>query len=120
MSPIGGVGVNLAIQDAVAAANILAAPLRDGSVRDRHLAAVEARRRFPTRATQKLQLMMRRDRRKREEGDARRAGPPAFMRYIARWPILSRLAGRLIGLGFRPEHVRLPPVKAREPAATAR
>ncbi|WP_297253283.1 FAD-dependent oxidoreductase [Bosea sp. (in: a-proteobacteria)] len=117
MSPIGGVGVNLAIQDAVAAANILAALLRDGIVSDRHLAAVEARRRFPTRATQKLQLMMRRDRRKREGDEAKRAGPPAFMRYIARWPILSRLAGRLIGLGFRPEHVRLPPAAAREAKA---
>lgn len=106
MSPIGGVGVNLAIQDAVAAANILARPLKDGTLADRHLAAVEARRTFPTRATQKLQLMMRRDRRQREADDARRAGPPAFMRAIAGRPWLAHLAGRLIGLGFRPEHVR--------------
>jgi 2-polyprenyl-6-methoxyphenol hydroxylase-like FAD-dependent oxidoreductase len=117
MSPIGGVGVNLAIQDAVAAANILAVPLQDGTVSDRHLAAIEARRSFPTKATQKLQLMMRRDRRKRDEDETKHAGPPAFMRYIARWPILSRLAGRLIGLGFRPEHVRLRLAKAREPSA---
>jgi 2-polyprenyl-6-methoxyphenol hydroxylase-like FAD-dependent oxidoreductase len=106
MSPIGGVGVNLAIQDAVAAANILAAPLRDDTLTDKHLVDVEARRLFPTKATQKLQLMMRRDRRKRESTDAKRDGPPAFMRKIARWPILAHLAGRLIGLGFRPEHVR--------------
>lgn len=106
MSPIGGVGVNLAIQDAVAAANILAGPLRDRSVSDHHLAAVEVRRRFPTRATQKLQLMMRRDRRKRTADDSQRTGPPAFMRGIARWPVLAHLAGRLIGLGFRPEHVK--------------
>lgn len=106
MSPIGGFGVNLAIQDAVAAANILAAPLKSNDVLSRHLAAVEARRRFPTKATQKLQLMMRSDRRKRETKNGRPDGPPAFMRYLARWPILAHLAGRLIGVGFRPEHVR--------------
>lgn len=106
MSPIGGFGVNLAIQDAVAAANILAGPLRDGTLGDRHLAAVEARRRFPTKATQKLQLMMRRDRRQREGDAAQRSGPPAFMRHIARWPVLAHLAGRLVGIGLRPEHVR--------------
>ncbi|WP_244642113.1 FAD-dependent oxidoreductase [Chelatococcus reniformis] len=106
MSPIGGVGVNLAIQDAVAAANILARPLKDGTLVDRHLAAVQARRAFPTKATQRLQLMMRRDRRQREADGAKRTGPPAFMRAIARQPWLAHLAGRLIGLGFRPEHVR--------------
>lgn len=106
MSPIGGFGVNLAIQDAVAAANNLAAPLKSNDVLSRHLAAVEARRRFPTKATQKLQLMMRSDRRKRETKNGRPDGPPAFMRYLARWPILAHLAGRLIGVGFRPEHVR--------------
>ncbi len=106
MSPIGGFGVNLAIQDAVAAANILSAPLRKGTLMDRHLAAVEARRSFPTRATQKLQLMMQRDRRKRDASKAEREGPPAFMRFIARWPVLARVAGRLVGIGFRPEHVR--------------
>ncbi|HEY0122627.1 MAG TPA: FAD-dependent oxidoreductase [Rhizobium sp.] len=105
MSPIGGVGVNLAIQDAVAAANLLSGPLNGGTLADWNLAAVEARRRFPTKATQKLQLMMRRDRRKRDGDEARRNGPPAFMRSIARWPLLAHLAGRLIGLGFRPEHV---------------
>jgi len=108
MSPIGGFGVNLAVQDAVAAANILARPLSDGTLGDRHLAAVEARRRFPTRATQKLQLMMRRDRRRRDAAEQARSGPPAFMRSIARWPVLAHLAGRLVGLGFRPEHVRVP------------
>jgi len=101
MSPIGGVGVNLAIQDAVAAANILAVPLKNKILADRHLASVEARRLWPTKMTQKLQLMMRGSRRRRG-----RNGPPAFMRSIARWPVLARLAGRLIGLGFRPEHVR--------------
>jgi 2-polyprenyl-6-methoxyphenol hydroxylase-like FAD-dependent oxidoreductase len=113
MSPIGGFGVNLAIQDAVAAANILTAPLTHGAVADEHLAAIEARRRFPTRATQKLQLMMRRGRRRRDTDNARRDGPPSFMRSIARWPVLAHLSGRLIGLGFRPEHVALKPAKNR-------
>ncbi len=118
MSPIGGFGVNLAIQDAVAAANRLAAPLRSGTVSDRDLAAVEARRRFPTKATQKLQLMMRGRRRRETQAPGgetedtgagaqapRRSGPPAFLTTIARWPVLAHLAGRLVGLGFRPEHV---------------
>lgn len=106
MSPIGGVGVNLAIQDAVAAGNILSAPLREDRLTDAHLAAVEKRRLFPTRATQKLQLMMRSSRRRDEADDRRRQGPPAFIRGLARLPILAHLAGRLIGLGFRMEHVR--------------
>ncbi|GAB4067907.1 FAD-dependent oxidoreductase [Ancylobacter sonchi] len=103
MSPIGGVGVNLAIQDAVAAANRLAAPLKAGRLADADLAAVEARRRFPTWATQKIQLMMRRNPNKPKS--ANRSGPPGFLKAIARWPVLAHLAGRLIGLGFRPEHV---------------
>lgn len=107
MSPIGGVGVNLAIQDAVATANILATRLRDGTLSDADLAAVEKRRAFPTKATQKLQLMMRSRRRNDQRIDDKRKGPPAFIRGIARLPILSHLAGRLIGLGFRMEHVRL-------------
>lgn len=106
MSPIGGVGVNLAIQDAVAAANILAAPLRENRLSDADLAAVEKRRSFPTKATQKLQLMMRRSRRADQADEQKRKGPPAFIRGIARWPFLAHLAGRLIGLGFRMEHVR--------------
>jgi 2-polyprenyl-6-methoxyphenol hydroxylase-like FAD-dependent oxidoreductase len=109
MSPFGGFGVNLAIQDAVAAANVLAAPLRDGTLTDKHLAAVQARRSFPTKATQKLQLMMQRDGSKgKGEASDRRKGPRAFMRHIARWPVLAHLTGRLVGLGFRSEHVRSP------------
>ena len=102
MSPIGGFGVNLAIQDAVAAANILARPLREGRLRDRDLARVQARRMFPTRATQRLQRMMRRKRNDRGEAAPR---PPGFVRLIARYPLLSRLMGRLIGMGFRPERI---------------
>lgn len=107
MSPIGGFGVNLAIQDAVAAANILAIPLRHGMLTDRHLEAIEKRRSFPTRATQKLQLMMQKSSKKRQDNPSRRAGPPAFIKGIARWPILARLAGRLVGSGFRPERIQI-------------
>jgi 2-polyprenyl-6-methoxyphenol hydroxylase-like FAD-dependent oxidoreductase len=113
MSPIGGVGVNLAIQDAVATANILAGPLLEGRLSDADLAAVEKRRSFPTRATQKLQLMMRSSRRTDEESEAKRKGPPAFIRGIARWPVLAHVAGRLMGLGFRMEHVRPRPLRDR-------
>jgi 2-polyprenyl-6-methoxyphenol hydroxylase-like FAD-dependent oxidoreductase len=112
MSPIGGVGVNLAIQDAVAAANILAAPLREGRLANADLAAVEKRRSFPTKATQKMQLMMRSSRRKDEGDDSKRKGPPAFIRGIARWPVLSHLAGRLMGMGFRMEHVKAAKARA--------
>ncbi|KGJ08980.1 FAD-dependent oxidoreductase [Paracoccus versutus] len=106
MSPVGGFGVNLAIQDAVAAANILARPLREGRLRDADLAKVQARRMFPTRATQGLQRMMRRKRNAKGEAAPR---PPGFVRLIACWPVLSRLMGRLIGMGFRPERIRKDP-----------
>ncbi len=104
MSPIGGVGVNLATQDAIAAANILAGPLRDGTLADEHLRAVQKRRSFPTKATQKVQLMMRRKRNK--PASRQRSGPPPFMRVIARSRLLPHLTGRLIGIGFRPETIR--------------
>jgi 2-polyprenyl-6-methoxyphenol hydroxylase-like FAD-dependent oxidoreductase len=107
MSLIGGFGVNLAIQDAVAAANILSGPLRDRRLADRDLTAVEARRRLPTKLTQKLQLMMRGNRRRYDHDVENRDGPAAFMCSMARWPALARLTGRLIGLGVRPEHVRV-------------
>ena len=74
---------------------------------ERDLAAIQKRRSFPTKATQKIQLMMRRDKRKREANEATRSGPPGFIKGLARWPILAHLSGRLIGIGFRPEHVRL-------------
>lgn len=107
MSPIGGVGVNLAIQDAVATANILTPALREkGRVTDNDLAAVEARRSFPTKATQKLQLMMRSRRKPKKTDDRPSSGPPGFVRAIMRFPLLAHLAGRLIGLGFRREKLK--------------
>ncbi|NTF33150.1 FAD-dependent oxidoreductase [Rhizobium skierniewicense] len=107
MSPIGGVGVNLAIQDAVAVANVLIPVLSSRKpITDAHLAAIENRRSFPTKATQRLQLMMR-SKNKKDQADVKKAkGPPAFVLAIMRFPLLAHLAGRLIGLGFRREKLR--------------
>ena len=100
MSPIGGVGVNLAIQDAVATANLLAAPLQRGVPTLRQLSRVQRRRTFPTKATQFFQVMM-----TRRSGSNKR--PPAMIRALGRWlrqrPWLPFLFGRLIGVGFRQE-----------------
>jgi 2-polyprenyl-6-methoxyphenol hydroxylase-like FAD-dependent oxidoreductase len=104
MSPIGGVGINLAIQDAVAAANILAAPLRDGRVADDDLRAVQRRREFPTRATQGLQVLIQNRVIGRVLETAKPLPPPLFLRL----PWLGRVLARLVGMGFRPEHIRLP------------
>ncbi|TCV98293.1 FAD-dependent oxidoreductase [Biostraticola tofi] len=105
MSPIGGVGVNLAIQDAVAAANLLVAPLRNGSVSLRQLSRVQRRRRFPTWALQKIQLMM--TRKGDRPADAPVRHPPALARWLRRRPWLPLLAGRIIGMGFQREVPRL-------------
>ena len=109
MSPIGGVGINLAIQDAVAAANILARDLRRGPVGTDRLRAVQRRRMFPTRATQRMQILAQ----DRIVGPALARGTapirklPLLVRLMNRFPILSRIPARIIGMGFRPEHVRI-------------
>ena len=111
MSPIGGVGINLAIQDAVAAANILTQPLLGGKVGESHLRAVQRRREYPTRMTQGFQVFAH----KRFHGPAfikqapiRRL--PLPFKLLQRLPVLRRIPARLLGLGFRPEHVRTPDV----------
>ena len=108
MSPIGGVGINLAIQDAVAAANILARPLHERRVDIGDLRRVERRRKFPTRVIQRMQLTMQRRVIARVLGTSRQLRPPLALRVISRVPALRRLIGRVIGLGVRPEHVRTP------------
>jgi 2-polyprenyl-6-methoxyphenol hydroxylase-like FAD-dependent oxidoreductase len=108
MSPIGGVGINLAIQDAVAAANRLAVPLADGRVTVEDLQAVQRRRELPTRLTQRLQLAVQRRVIARVLATRAPLTAPAFVRLIARVPFVRRLPGRLVGLGIRPEHVRSP------------
>jgi 2-polyprenyl-6-methoxyphenol hydroxylase-like FAD-dependent oxidoreductase len=105
MSPIGGVGVNLAVQDAVAAANRLARPLREKRLRDDDLAAVQARRTFPTRATQGLQVAIQN---RVITPILAGSGPvkaPAALKLLRWFPWLRRVPARLIGMGFRPEHI---------------
>ena len=111
MSPMGGVGINLAIQDAVAAANLLAAPLAKRTVTDRDLDAVQRRRTFPTRVTQAAQVFAA-DRIFGNVGNARpRPGwLPWPLRLLKRFPVLRRIPARLLALGVRPEHVRTPDV----------
>ena len=107
MSPVGGVGINIAIQDAVAAANILAAPLREGRVSDSDLAAVQARRLFPARATQAMQVFLQ-DRIIAPSLVGKGPLKVPFVVRLMQWlPILRRLTGRLIAVGVRPEHVAI-------------
>jgi 2-polyprenyl-6-methoxyphenol hydroxylase-like FAD-dependent oxidoreductase len=105
MSPVGGVGINLAIQDAVAAANILAAKLAAGSPRDQDLHAVQRRRQFPTRATQRLQVLIQNNVISRILSGSRNLAVPWPLKLMQRWPWLRRIPARMIGIGFRPEHV---------------
>jgi 2-polyprenyl-6-methoxyphenol hydroxylase-like FAD-dependent oxidoreductase len=108
MSPIGGVGINLAIQDAVAAANILTPRFLQGSVSERDLEAVQRRREFPTRATQRLQVVLQNRVIGRVLASTTKISPPFAVRLLGWMPLLRRLPARLIGLGFRPEHVTAP------------
>jgi 2-polyprenyl-6-methoxyphenol hydroxylase-like FAD-dependent oxidoreductase len=112
MSPIGGVGINIVVQDAVAAANCLAAPLQAGTTTTGHLQAVQARRDFPARMTQKIQLTMQ----NRIIGPAlqgtREPKPPLLFKLFDAFPVLRRLPARLLALGIRPEHVQTPDVAA--------
>ncbi len=115
MSPIGGVGINLAIQDAVAAANLLADPLRKRRATFDDLQRVQARRDWPTRMTQRVQLALQNRVIKRVLGETAPLAPPLALRLIARWPVLRRIPARLIGMGFRPEHVRIAAVALQKP-----
>lgn len=108
MSPVGGVGINLAIQDAVAAANILAAKLLKGMPTEDDLLAVQRRRTFPTRATQALQVFIQNRVIRRVLSGSRPIAPPWPFKLLGRFPYLRRFPARVIGLGFRPEHVRTP------------
>jgi 2-polyprenyl-6-methoxyphenol hydroxylase-like FAD-dependent oxidoreductase len=107
MSPIGGVGINLAIQDAVAAANILAEPLLRGQVNERYLRQLQRRREFPARITQTFQVLVH----NRVigpflKGEINFKTPPLPARLLNDFPVLRRIPARAIGIGFRPEHVK--------------
>jgi 2-polyprenyl-6-methoxyphenol hydroxylase-like FAD-dependent oxidoreductase len=108
MSPVGGVGINLAIQDAVAAANILAEPLRSGAVTRDHLAAVQRRREFPVRVIQRIQVLVQNQLLSPALASSARPRPPWPMRLIASVPWLRGIPARVLGVGVRPEHVRTP------------
>ena len=118
MSPVGGVGINLAIQDAVAAANILAGPLADAADVDPLLKKVQQRREFPTKVIQRAQkavhdrvltpLVLRK---------AVLDKVPLALRLFERFPVLRRIPARLVGLGVRREHIRSPDVGLRRAAA---
>lgn len=114
MSPVGGVGINLAIQDAVATANRLALPLRERRVGSADLAAVQRRRDWPTRVTQRMQIavqdavlapVLSTD----DAGaDAQPGSLPMPLRLLRRWPQLNRIPARMVGMGVRPERVSSP------------
>ncbi|HEY1782170.1 MAG TPA: FAD-dependent oxidoreductase [Roseiarcus sp.] len=108
MSPIGGVGINMAVQDAVAAANRLAGPLRAGQVTDAALQAIEERRTLPMRFTQRLQLTIQQRIISRVLQTHERPKPPLVLKLFGVFPSLRRIPARLIGVGIRPEHIRTP------------
>jgi 2-polyprenyl-6-methoxyphenol hydroxylase-like FAD-dependent oxidoreductase len=112
MSPVGGVGINLAIQDAVATANILAVPLRQGPVSTKLLSEVQKRRQWPTEQMQAVQLLVQKRVISNVLALQKRPSAPLAVKLLNWFPILRRLPARLIGMGFRPEHVRSPEVKA--------
>jgi len=112
MSPIGGVGINLAVQDAVAAANILVKPLRDGTMTEADLAAVERRREFPTRVTQRIQLFLQNRVIGPVLSGTSEPTPPLALKLLSWFPALRRIPARMIGMGVRPEHVRTPEISA--------
>jgi len=117
MSPVGGVGINLAIQDAVAAANILAEPLREGAVSEALLRKVQERRQWPTRMTQALQIFIQNRVIRNVLSMTTPPRPPFAVMLLKRFPWLRRIPGRLIGMGLRPEHVHTPEVRAQTAAA---
>ena len=118
MSPVGGVGINLAIQDAVAAANILAEPLRDGMLTTDHLDKVQRRREFPTRLTQNFQIAIQNRVIGRVLASTGKTKLPWLMQLLKHSPFLRRIPARLLGIGVRPEHVRTPDVAVQRPSPT--
>ena len=113
MSPIGGVGINLAVQDAVAAANLLSGKLREGKLSGADLDQVRQRRLFPTRATQFVQVQAQNFiLAPIVQGRVRRIRPPLILRIVSRIPYMQRKVASLVGLGVRPEHVRSPDATA--------
>jgi 2-polyprenyl-6-methoxyphenol hydroxylase-like FAD-dependent oxidoreductase len=119
MSPIGGVGINLAVQDAVAAANRLAAPLKAGTASDHDLQAIQDRRTFPVRFTQWMQLTIQKRAISRILQSEQQPKPPRLIKLFGMFPYLRRIPARLVGIGIRPEHVHTPDMQAHAAHRTA-
>ena len=117
MSPVGGIGINLALQDAVAAANLLAAPLAEGRLTVEELANVQRRREMPTRVTQWLQVQAQKRVIAPVLAGAAPSRLPLALRLLARFAVLRRLPARLIGIGVRPEHVRTAAAASSRPSS---
>ena len=110
MSPVGGVGINLAVQDAVAAANVLAEPLSANQAVAESLDEVRRRRELPTRVTQGMQILAQNRVISRILGVEKPITAPWQLKLVNRSPFLQRIPARLIGLGIRPEHVKTPDI----------
>ena len=113
MSPVGGVGINLAVQDAVAAANILAQPLSQGGVGEDLLRRVQERREFPTRVIQRAQVLVQERVITGVLSKQDQMKPPLAVKLLGAFPILRRIPARLVGMGVRPEHIGTPERPAR-------
>jgi 2-polyprenyl-6-methoxyphenol hydroxylase-like FAD-dependent oxidoreductase len=113
MSPVGGVGINLAIQDAVAAANLLWKPLKNGTLTTFDLARVQHRRTLPTRITQRLQVLAQTRFAQPVLQSTKPLEVPWLLRVMDRSPLLQRIPARIVGVGIRPEHVQSPAAPAK-------
>jgi 2-polyprenyl-6-methoxyphenol hydroxylase-like FAD-dependent oxidoreductase len=105
MSPVGGIGINLAIQDAVATARILSPVISTGLVTELTLGRIQHRRELPTRITQSFQVIVHRFL-SRILGNPSPIKPPLLLRLLSPRPAFRRLLARFIGVGVRPEHIR--------------
>jgi 2-polyprenyl-6-methoxyphenol hydroxylase-like FAD-dependent oxidoreductase len=110
MSPIGGIGINLAIQDAVATANILAESFGRKTITTQDLRRIQRRRTFATWATQALQLAIQNNVIDPILDSGATPKVPRIVRLMQRWPALQRIPARIIGIGFRPEHITSPAI----------
>jgi 2-polyprenyl-6-methoxyphenol hydroxylase-like FAD-dependent oxidoreductase len=106
MSPMGGVGINLAIQDAIAAANILTPAFLNHTLSEKELAAVQKRRELPTKIIQRMQVFFQSRVIDRVLGSKKRPSVPFVLKLFQWFPFLRRVPAYIIGIGFRPEHIK--------------
>jgi 2-polyprenyl-6-methoxyphenol hydroxylase-like FAD-dependent oxidoreductase len=119
MSPVGGVGINLAIQDAVAAANLLAAPLLENRLTEKDLHEVQKRRQWAALITQWLQVQIQNRVITPVLSSRQSLSPPLLIRLFGRFPLLRRIPGYMVGIGVRPEHITAPALRREPPAHRA-